>query len=309
MKNLFVVFVVLVLLFGCAQQDVQEEEIPEMETEEEIEDMVPPPVQPEPEDEGKLEYPWGTELNEIKQLHLEYYYVDQDALFELMDNPNLNFDVTVKGKTGIVKVWYDREKTSLKIDVYNEKTAECGFESFDYNGKEYMIKRSETLSGRTERDGFVFCDQQDTEYFWDKCQFLEHQVDERMIDLKNLDGFMLSTYIYEPMYASPLVFINPRYAGSNEVIVPTDPKHNNMEVKEIINEGFEENKMIAGRSSSKWSYPFMFYTQYMRGYVYIDKELGIPLQEYVTTVISDDFTVQNDYTEPELIYDTVVIEK
>ena len=311
MKKYIVVFAVLVLLFGCAQQDVQPEpndtKVEEIEEEKEV---APPPQQPE--DKGKLEYPWGTDLDNVSKLHLKYYYVDQDALFELIDNPNMNFDTATKGKTGVVEAWYDREEPALRVDVYNEKTESdvCSFDSLDYNGKTYMIKRQEIFKGRKESSGYVFSDYYEKEYKWNNCQVFDPNVDERMVDLPNINGFMLATYIYEPMYASPLVYINPKYAISDaELIVPSDPKHSNTEVKEIIKEGFGENKTIAGRNSSKWSYPFMFYIHNLRGYVYVDKELGIALQEYVTNITSDDLVVEKNYAEPKLIYDTIAIEE
>jgi len=313
MKKYIVVLAVLILLLGCAQETVQPEPV---DTGEDEKETAPAPPEPEDEIEEKLEYPWNAGLNNVSQLHVEYYFVTQDALNEITDNPGMNFETAAEDETKVVKFWYDRSELTMKIEVYNEKTAEdldCAFPKEEYGGNEYLLVWEEVYSGKKDVEGFIYSDYERSEYFWDKCEVLgpRPQGDERMVDLEELKGFNLASYIYDiPYYKSAVAYIASEYIdGKKEVSFIFDPDTVNKEkAEEKVKKGFQDKKTIAGREGARWIHPYSTYSAYLRGYAYLDIELGIPLQEYVTGVVSSETGELTNYTEPKLIYDTIVLE-
>lgn len=288
---------------------------------------ISPPRGNSPETEVKI--PWDDYgYKKLTQFHLRYYYIFEDAVDKVLRG-EMSWDEAIKDNTGIVEVWFKNDGSLFRFDRYIEKLdARC--ESYEgkspdtisFNNKTYSLYERTVQKGKqstsyTFRSGTqIGYDDEAKQAIAESCRYEELTSEKnKPIDQSSAISRMMGDHTSGAGFA----FYLRQETGDEELDKGMEELgESNLELtklmepekyKEII-ETWKVKKEIAGRATIKdiSSAPQFKGGISMKGFQFIDKELGIGLEGYLEGCSKSWLYPETQFEEPQLLYKALLVE-
>ena len=269
-----------------------------------------------------IQYPYDDfGYRKLNEFHLRYYHVQADAIDKVLDG-EMNWDEAVKDNTGLVEVWFKSDGSLLRIDRYVEKLkAIC---------KSYLGKPADTLSYNNQtyylQERIIQRGKQSTTYTFDYKTSIGY--DNKTKQSISPDCF------YEKFTSEKSMPANQSWAlfwmgigmhfveemddkelerdlwEANKAALELTKMMNPPEYRKVI-ESWKVKKAIAGRTAVKdyGSPPSFRGIIGIKGYQFIDTELGIGLEGYLEGFPKLYSKPEIKFDTPKLMFKALIVEK
>ena len=288
---------------------------------------ISPPIGSSPETEVKI--PWDDYgYKKLTQFHLRYYYIFEDAVDKVLRG-EMSWDEAIKDSTGIVEVWFKSDGNLFRLDRYIEKLdARC--ESYEgkapdtipFNNKTYSlyertVQKGQKLTNYTFRSGTqIGYDDEAKQAIAENCRYEEFTSEKK----KPIDqGSAISRMIIGHASGTGFGFYFTQETGDEEFDKGLEELGESaLELTKIMEperykkiiETWKVKKEIAGRTAIKdiSSPPPSKAGISMKGFQFIDKELGIGLEGYLEGCSKSWLYPETQFEEPRLLYKALLVE-
>lgn len=277
--------------------------------------------------ESKIEFPWNVYGYEKQtQFHLRYYYIFGEAIDKVLKG-EMSWEKAIKDNTGIVEVWFKSDGSLFRLDRYIEKLgAKC--ESYEgtppdtisYNDKIYslyerMIQKGTKLTSYTFRSGTqIGYDNETKQAIAKDCYYEEFTSEKKKpVDQSSAISWMMMGHQSGTGFG---FYLKQRLGGMEKDFEEAEKSAleltkimNPSEYKKII-EGWKVKKEIAGRKAVRdyGSPPPFRGIIGIKGFQFIDTELGIGLAGYLEGCPKSWMYEETKFEEPKLTYKALLVE-
>ena len=277
--------------------------------------------------EPKIKYPWDNYGYEKQsQFHLRYYYIFGEAIGKVLKG-EMSWEEAIKDNTGIAEVWFKSDGSLFRLDRYIEKLeAKCQSykgkppDTISHNDKIYSLYERIVQKG-TNLTSYTFSSGEQIDYDNGKKQaiakdcFYEKFNSEKKkpVDHGSAISWMMMGHQSGAGFG---FYLNQRLDGMDEDLeelgkaaLELTKMMNPPEYKKII-EGWKVKKKIAGRTAVKDydSPPTIGAVIGMKGFQFIDTELGIGLAGYLEECPKSWMYKETKFEEPKLMYQALLVE-
>ncbi|KPJ68551.1 hypothetical protein AMJ44_06280 [candidate division WOR-1 bacterium DG_54_3] len=321
MKNLFKVLVVSFLvcgliLSGCAEKK-EKPKAKKTEAKEEVSLTAEKP-------------PWDNfGYEKLNQFHLRYYYIFGTAI-DKVQKGEMGWEEAIKDNTGIVEVWFKSDGSLFRLDRYIEKLdAKCKSyegappDTISYNGKTYylqerIIQKGKQFTSYTFHSGDqIGYDDLTKQAIAKSCRYEKFSTEKgRFVDKGSAIGWMMFGHVSGDGFG---FYLNQKLGDEEldedleklgEGALELTKMMNPAEYKKII-ESWKVRKNIAGRAAVKdyGSPPSFRGILGIKGFQFIDLELGIGLEGYFEGFPKIYQYPEIKFDEPMLSYKALIVEK
>jgi hypothetical protein len=266
---------------------------------------------------------------DLNQFHLRYYYIFSDAVDKVLRG-EMSWEEAIKDNTGIAEVWYKSDGSLFRFDRYIEKLdAKCQSyegkppDTLSYNDKTYylyerIIQKGKQLTSYTFRSGTqIDYDHETKQSIAESCRYEEFTSEKKEpVDQDSAISWMMMGHVSGAGFG----FYLTQKTGDEELDKGLEElgessleltKFMNPEQYKKIVEGWKVKKEIAGRKAVKdisSPPPFAGHLT-MKGYQFIDIELGIGLEGYLEGCTKSWIYKETIFKEPKLRYKALLVEK
>jgi len=285
-----------------------------------------PPRGNSPETEVKI--PWDDYgYKKLTQFHLRYYYIFEDAVDKVLRG-EMSWDEAIKDNTGIVEVWFKSDGSLFRFDRYIEKLdAKCesyegkSSDTISFNNKTYSLYERTVQKGKkstscTFRSGTqIGYDDEAKQAIAESCRYEEFTSEKKPID----QGSAISRMMGGHASGAGFGFYFTQETGDEELDKGMEELgESTLELTKLMEpekykkiiETWKVKKEIAGRTGLKdISSPPPFKGGIsMKGFQFIDKELGIGLEGYLEGCSKSWLYPETQFEEPRLLYRALLVE-
>jgi len=271
--------------------------------------------------------PWNDYgYEKLTQFHLRYYYVFGEAIDKVLKG-EMSWEEAIKDHTGVVEVWFKSDGSLFRLDRYIEKL-EARCESYKgtppdtisnddkvYSLCERMIQKGTKLTSYTFRSGAQIGYDDETKQAVAKNCYYEEFISENKKPVEQ--GSAVSWMMMGHQSGAGFGFyVKQRLGGmeddfeeAEESALELTKLMNPPEYKKII-ESWKVKKEIAGRKAVKdySSPPPIGGVIGMKGFQFIDIELGIGLAGYLDGCPKSWMYEETKFKEPKLVYKALLVE-
>jgi len=281
--------------------------------------------------------PSGTEVKipwddygymKLTQFHIRYYYIFSDAVDKVLRG-EMSWEEAIKDNTGIAEVWFKSDGGLFRFDRYIEKLdAKCQSyegkspDTLSYNDKTYylyerIIQKGQQLTSFTFRSGTqIDYDHETKQAIAESCRYEKSASEKKeMVDQGSAISWMMMGHVSGTGFGFYLTQkmgdeeLDKDLEELGESTLELTKLMNPEEYKKIV-ESWKTKKEIAGRKAVKdISSPPSFKGHItMKGYQFIDTELGIGLEGYLEGCSKSWVYQETIFEEPELVYKALLVE-
>lgn len=285
------------------------------------------PFAEEEASESKIEFPWNNYGYEKQtQFHLRYYYIFGEAIGKVLKG-EMSWEEAIKDNTGIVEVWFKRDSSLFRFDRYIEKLdAKCQSyegkppDTLSYNDKTYylyerIIQKGKQFTSHTFSSGaHVGYDDETKQAIAEGCRYEKFTSEKKKpVDQGSAISWMMMGHQSGAGFG---FYLNQRLDGmekdfeeAEKAALELTKMMNPSEYKKII-EGWKVKKKIAGRTAVKDydSPPTVGSVIGMKGFQFIDAELGIGLAGYLEGCPKIWFYKETKFEEPKIMYKALLVD-
>ena len=271
--------------------------------------------------------PWNDYgYEKLSQFHLRFYYIFGEAIEKVLKG-KMGWEEAVKNNTGVVEVWFRADGNLFRLDRYIEKLdAKC--ESYKgappdtisrddkiYSLYERLIQKGTKFTSYTFHSGeHIGYDDQTKQALAKNCSYEEFtQENKKPVEQGSAISWMKMGHQSGAGFG---FYLNERLGGmeadfeeAEESALELIKLMNPPEYKKII-ESWKVKKEIAGRKAVKdyGSPPTIMGVMGMRGFQFIDIELGIGLAGYLEGCPKSYMYKETKFKEPKLVYKALLVE-
>jgi len=279
---------------------------------------------------SEAQAPWDNYgYEKLDQFHLRYFYVFEEAVDKALKGEK-SWEEAIKDNTGIVEVWFRSDGGLFRLDRYIEKLdAKCKAyegappDTISYNGKTYwlqerLIQKEKQFTSFTFHSGDqIGYDDLTKQAIAETCRYEKFSSGkDKAVD----QGTALSWMMMGHTSLCGFGFYLNQETGDEEMDKSLkEAEEAALELTKIMNpseykktiEGWKVRMKIAGRTAAKEYTPP---TQKlgglsMRGFQFIDLELGIGLAGYLEGCTKSYLFPETKFDEPKLVYKALLVEK
>jgi hypothetical protein len=274
--------------------------------------------------------PWDDYgYEKLNQFHLRYYYIFGTAI-DRVQKGEMSWEEAIKDNTGIVEIWFKSDTGLFRLDRYIEKLgAICKSyegdppDTLSYNNRTYhlqerIIQKGKQFTSYTFHSGDqIGYDQKTKQAIAKSCRYEKFTTEKsRPVDqgsalvwmmFGHVSGDGFGFYLNQKMGDEELdEDLEKLGEGALELTKLMNPS----EYKKII-EGWRVRREIAGRTAAKnYNSPPPFRGILgIKGFQFIDLELGIGLEGYFQGFPKIYQHPEIKFDEPMLSYKALIVEK
>ena len=278
---------------------------------------------------AEIKIPWDDYgYMKLTQFHIRYYYIFSDAVDKVLRG-EMSWEEAIKDNTGIAEVWFKSEGGLFRFDRYIEKLdAKCQSyegeppDTLSYNGRTYYlyertIQKGKQFESHTFSSGTqIGYDDETKQAIAESCRYEKFTSEKRQpVD----QGSAISRMMMGHVSGAGFGFYLTQKTGDEELdkgleeldesTLELTRLMNPEEYKKIV-EGWKVKKEIAGRKAVKNSSspPAFKGILTMKGYQFIDAELGIGLEGYYEGCSKSYMYEETIFEEPKLVYKALLVE-
>lgn len=264
----------------------------------------------------------------LSQFHIRYYYIFEEAIDKVLRG-EMSWEEAIKDNTGIAEVWFKSDSSLFRFDRYIEKLeAKCQSfkgkspDTISYNDKIYSlhertVQKGKNLTSYTFRSGAqIDYDNKTKQAIAKDCYYEEFTSEKKEpVDQSSAIssmmightsgagfGFYLRQKTGDEEFDKDLEELEESGLGLTKLMNPE-------KYKKIV-ETWKIKKEIAGRTAVKdISSPPLFKGGIsMKGFQFIDKELGIGLEGYLEGCTKSWIYPETQFKEPKVVYKVLLVE-
>lgn len=276
----------------------------------------------------EVKVPWDNYgYKKLPQFHLRYYYIFGEAIDKALSG-EMSWEEAINNNTGIVEVWFKSDGGLFRLDRYIEKLkAKCKSykgkrpDTISYNGKTYslhgrIIQKGKQFTSYTFRyKTQIGYDHQTKQAISPDCYYKEFTTQkEKPAD----QGTAISRMMVGHVSLAGFGFYLTKKSGDENLDKALEETRKSaLELTKIINpseykkiiEGWKVKKKIAGRTAVKnYMSPPTFRGGIVKGFQFIDTELGIGLAGYLEGCPKSWLYQETKFEEPKLVYKALLVE-
>ena len=263
----------------------------------------------------------------LSQFHIRYYYIFEDAVDKVLSG-EMNWEEAIKDNAGIAEVWFKSDGSLFRFDRYIEKLeAKCQSfkgkppDTISYNDKIYSlyertVQKGKKSTSHTFRYGEqIDYDDETKQAIAKSCHYEEFTVEKEAIDQCSAISLMMMGHASGAGFG----FYLKQKTGDEEFDKDLEELgESDLELTKLMNpekyqkivEAWKVIKEIAGRKAVKdiGSPPPFKGGISMKGFQFIDKELGIGLAGYLEGCSKSWIYPETQFKEPKLVYKALLVE-
>lgn len=278
---------------------------------------------------AEVKIPWDDYgYMKLTQFHIRYYYIFSDAVDKVLRG-EMSWEEAIKDNTGIAEVWFKSDGGLFRFDRYIEKLdAKCQSyegeppDTLSYNDKAYylyerIIQKGKQLTSHTFSSGTqIDYDHETKQAIAESCRYEKFTSEKKKpVDQGSAISWMMMGHVSGAGFGFYLTQkmgdeeLDESLEELGESTLELTRLMNPEEYKKIV-ESWKFKKEIAGRKAVKdisSPPPFKGYLN-MKGYQFIDTELGIGLEGYLEGCSKSWVYPETIFEEPKLVYKALVVE-
>lgn len=263
----------------------------------------------------EVKFPWiyGGYRNE-GQLHLRYFYFAREAI-EKVNREDVSWDEAIKGRSGIVEIWFKKDGGLLRVDRYLEKLKRpCeSFEGGDpetisYEGKTYTLFERVVQKG-LQHSKYAVTSRSKRAEDGTRKRVCVYEKSSRDL-MKEPDHDSVFVEITRGETAQPIFWLYSKHSDMNKQLEVAGLEMAKMmkpaKYKKIL-DGWKDKKTIVGREAVRHNDSAPVFGG-GEGYEYIDIKLGIGLIGYLEEFRDLSSGKKTSFAKPTLIYKALIVE-
>lgn len=273
----------------------------------------------------EIEIPWDDYgYKKAPQFHLRYYYIFGDAIDKVLKG-EMSWEEAIKDNTGIVEVWFKSDGGLFRLDRYIEKLGvicksykgdppdTLSHNNQTYSLQERIIQKGKQFTSYTFRSGDqIGYDDAAKQAIAKNCYYEKSAYEKTiLVDQRSAISLMMMGHTSGAGFGFnlPLELADVDLNEIRKASLELDKIMNPSQYKKII-EGWKAEKKIAGRAAVKdyMSPPPFRSIIGMKGFQFIDTELGIGLAGYLEGCAKSRIYPETKFKEPKLTYKALLVE-